>query len=378
MARRGQGEGAIYEQGGRWRAVIEVGWERGKRNRKYLSGKTKRDVLQKLAHAQQTRAQGLPVPAERQTVGRYLERWLADVAERTVRASTFVRYRELLVIHAIPVIGNRPLAKLSPQDLQALYAEKQRAGLSAQTVVHLHRVLHRALVQAVRWNLMVRNVADLVDPPRVIRKEIRPLDAEQSRRFLAAVAGDRGEALYVLAVTTGMRQGEIIGLRWTDIDLEAGTLSVKRTLGRVRNLGILEDMPKTAKSRRSLRLTRLAVATLRTHRMRQKEERLRVGALWQDQNLVFANAFGGPMNTLTLTRRFHRLLKQAGLPRVRFHDLRHGTASLLLALGEHPKVVQELLGHSTIGITMDLYSHVAPTLQDVAVDRLGHLLEGQT
>jgi integrase len=262
MARRGQGEGAIYEQDGRWRAVIELGWESGKRKRKYLSGKTKREVLQKLAHAQQTQAQGLPVPAERQTVGHYLERWLTDVAERSVRTSTFVRYRELLVLHAIPVIGSRPLAKLSPQDLQALYAQKQRAGLSAQTIVHLHRVLHRALVQAVRWNLVARNVVDLVDPPRVIHKEIQPLDAEQSRRFLAAATGDPDEALYVLAVTTGMRQGEIIGLRWSDVDLDAGVLGVKRTLGRVRNLGIVEDMPKTAKSRRSVRLTQVGVATL--------------------------------------------------------------------------------------------------------------------
>ena len=375
--RRGHGEGTIYEQDGRWRAVVDLGFENGKRKRKYLSGKTKREVLQKLAQKQQAHAQGLPLPAERQTVGPYLERWLSDVAEPSVRLSTFVRYRELLRLHAIPVIGSRPLTKLSPQDVQALYSQKLREGLSAQTVVHIHRVLHRALVQAVRWNLVARNVCDLVDPPRVSRREVRPLDAEQSRRFLTAAESDPFHALYVLAITTGMRQGELLGLRWSDLDLEAGALSVRRTAGRVRNLGIREDGPKTEKGRRSIRLTRAAVAALRANRVRQNEERLRAGGAWQDRDLVFPNAIGGPFNSLTLLRRFYRLLDSASLPRVRFHDLRHGTASLLLALGEHPKVVQELLGHSTIGITMDLYSHVAPSLQEATIERLGRLLEAQ-
>jgi integrase len=250
------------------------------------------------------------------------------------------------------------------------------AGLSPQAVTNLHRVLHRALEHAVRWNLVSRNICDRVDPPRVARHEIQPLHVEQARAFLAAVQGDPLEALYVLALTTGMRQGEPLGLKWSDVDLEAATLQVRRSLQRVRGQQFVEVEPKSARSRRGIDLSLLAVSALSRHRARQLEARTAAGQGWADLDLVFCNGVGRPLEAGNMKRRsFWPILERAGLPRIRFHDLRQSAASLLLALGEHPKIVQELLGHSQIGLTMDTYSHLAPRLQRAAIDRLDTLLD---
>jgi integrase len=379
MGRRGHGEGSIHQRSdGRWAAVLDLGWEGGKRRRKYVYGKTRREVQQKLAQVQHTHQQGLPLPTERQTVGHFLERWLRDVARMTVRPSTFVRYTELLTLHAIPVIGKRALAKLSPQDLQALYGQKLQEGLSPQTVVHIHRVLHRALRDAVRWNLAARNVCDLVDPPAVTRAEVRPLNLDQTVALLDAIEQDPLEALYVLAITSGMRQGELLALRWSDLDFEAGAVRAQRNVRRIRGMGYVEGDVKSTRSRRGLPLAPMAVTALQRHRARQAEARLRAGRAWEDRGLVFCNAEGRPANASTLSHRFRDLLERNGLPRVRFHDVRHGFASLLLnQLGEHPKVVQELLGHSAIGLTLDTYSHLIPSLKHDAIARLDALLQAR-
>jgi len=237
-------------------------------------------------------------------------------------------------------------------------------------VAHLHAVLHRALEQAAQWGLTPRNVAKLVTPPRPARREMATLSPEQARASLEAAEGDRLEALYVLALSTGMRQGELLALRWRDVDLEGGTLQVRATLQRTRD-GFQFAEPKTARSRRQVALTKPAVEALRRHRSRQLEERLQMGAAWEDNDLVFANEVGRPIEAGNLIRRsFHPLLDRAGLQHIRFHDLRHTAATLALGKGVHPKIVAEMLGHSQIAVTLDLYSHVTPTMQRQAAEAL--------
>lgn len=240
---------------------------------------------------------------------------------------------------------------------------------------HLHVVLHRALDQALRWGLVPRNVSEAVDLPKLQKKEIRPLSGDEARRLLGAARGDRSEALYVLAVHCGLRQGELLGLPWEDVDLGTGTLQVRRTLTTTKG-GPRFTAPKTAKSRRRIKLTTGAVDALRCHHDRQFEESTRLAGLWQDYGLEFATTTGTPINPSNLTSRsFKPLLKRAGLPDIRFHDLRHTCATLLLSKGVHPKLVQELLGHATIAITLDTYSHVLPGMGDQAANAMESALE---
>lgn len=370
MRKRANGEGSIYKRAdGRWAASVSL--DRGRRKAFY--GKTRQDVARKLATAIKARQDGLPVVGERQTVRQYLEHWL-EGARPSLRPRTWLRYEQLLRLHAVPVFGHLPLARVEPQHLQRLLADLLEAGLSPATVRQLHAVLRRAFGQAARWGLAAHNVASLVTPPRITRQEMATLSPEQARIFLAAAKSDRLAALYVLALTTGMRQGELLALRWQNID--ASTLHVKATLQRTPD-GFIFAEPKTARSRRQVALTRAAVEALRSHRARQLQERLRMGVAWEDNDLVFANETGRPIEAANLRNRsFWPLLGRAGLPRVRFHDLRHTAATLMLGQGVHPKIVAEMLGHSQIAMTLDLYSHVTPTMQRQAVEALEAVLSG--
>jgi integrase len=242
-------------------------------------------------------------------------------------------------------------------------------------VNHLHALIHKALSNAVRWGALNRNVADLVDPPRPSRFEIATLTGEQARAFLDAAAVSRLEALFVLAVTTGMRQGELLGLRWRDVDLETCTLQIRGSMQATPDgLRIME--PKTAGSRRQVALSKQPIDALRRHRVAQAEERLRIGAAWENSELVFATEAGRPITASGLRRVFEPLLKRADLPRMRFHDLRHTSATLLLGRGVHPKVVSEMLGHTRISTTLDLYSHVSMTMQQQAAEAFDAILSG--
>jgi integrase len=370
--KRANNEGSIYKRGdGRW--VASVSLERGQR--KYLYGRTRQEVGRKLTAALKARQDGLPLAGERQTVRRYLESWL-ESARPSVRPRTWERYEQYVRLHAIPELGHLTLAKLGPQHLQRLYASRLESGLSATSVAHLHAVLHRALGQAARWGLVPRNVASLATPPRIRRQEMATLSPEQARALLETAQGDRLHALYVVALSTGMRQGELLALKWRDVDLDAARLQVRATLQRVGD-GFDFAEPKTARSRRQVALTATAIAALRRHRVAQAEERLRMGAAWEDNDLVFANEVGRPIEATNLIRRsFHPLLERAVLPRIRFHDLRHTAATLMLGRGVHPKVVAEMLGHSQIAVTLDLYSHVTPTMQREATAALDAVLRG--
>jgi integrase len=321
-------------------------------------------VARKLARGLARHQQGYEFANERLTVEQFLGRWL-EAKQGTVTLGTWRRYEELVRLHVNPRIGKRRLARLKPDQLQSFYTELQ-ANRSPATVLKVHRMLHSAFKLAVRWDAMPQNITELVlAPPTRQRHEFDTFTAEQARSLLKAVQGDRLEALYVLAITTGMRQGELLGLRWQDVDLERRRLQLVRQL-------------KTRQSRRAVVLPELAATALVDHRDRQAAEREQQGAGWEEHDLVFPNTVGGPLDPHNLRQRsFFPLLIRAGLPRIRFHDLRHSCATLLLSEGVHPKIVSDLLGHSQIGITLDLYSHVTATMQAVAAEAMGRLLSDQ-
>jgi integrase len=268
--------------------------------------------------------------------------------------------------HISPALGRVKLERLTAAHVQSLYASKLRDGLKPSSVRYIHAVLHRALEQAVRFHLIPFNPASRVDPPKVRQDEITPLDAEQARSLLDAAKGDPLEALYVVSLTCGLRIGEALGLRWTDIDLDAGTLRVSRQLQRKRRMDgkpgkLVFSEPKNA-SRRTVDLPQRALESLRTHRKRQLEER--VGAThYEDSGLVFATGIGTPFDAQNVVNRhFKPLLKRAGLPSIRWHDLRHTYATLLLSRGTHPTYVQKSLGHASVQLTLDRYSHWMPSM----------------
>jgi integrase len=371
MDKNGNGEGSIYphKRNGKkvgYRGAYVVHTAEGPK-RRYVTGKTRDEVHGKLVEALGNRAQGLNFGAGNVTVGTYLERWLKDSVKGTVRQSTYEVHRYMLEPHIIPTLGRLKLKDLNPAHVRGFYREKLDARLSAATVRKMHSVLRKALKQAVLDGLIPRNICEAVKPPKVERKEIRPLDREQTRALLEAASGDRLEALYVLAIHTGLREGELLGLKWEDVDLERGVLRLRRALVREGGKTALGDL-KTPKSRRSVRLTRAAADALRAHLQRQLEEMEQVGSLYQPGGLVFATESGTLINPSNLRNRsFKPLLRRAGLPDICFHDLRHTCATLLLSQGTHPKLVQELLGHATIAMTLDTYSHFLPSMGDQTV-----------
>ena len=374
MGKRGNGEGSISRRkNGTWRAEYTVYTAEG-RKRKTLYGKTRREVAEKLAKAIADRNGGIVYDAGKLTVGEYLDRWLSDSVRDTVRQRTYERYESIVRVHIKPTLGRIKLKTLAPAHVRGLYREKLGAGLSPRTVQYIHVTLHKALKQAVRDELIPRNASDAIKAPRPTKKEIRPLSPDQARAFLDAARGDRFETLYVLAVHCGLREGELLGLKWEDVDLDAGTLAVRRTLSETRT-GHRFEAPKNGKGRR-IKLTTGAMKALRRHRKAQLEERLRAAGLWEDHGLVFPNQVGKTMNAKNLTARsFKQILERAGLPRtVRVHDLRHTCATILLKVGQHPKYVQELLGHANIGITLDTYSHVLPGMGDGLADAMDDAL----
>ena len=354
--RRANREGTIYRrQDGCWVASLML--PGGKR--KSLYGKTRQAVAQKLTVALKAVQDGLPIASDQLTVERFLYDWLQSV-QHSIRPSTHRRYEQLVRIYAVPALGILRLSRLEPRHLQQLYADCLTRGIAPATVRQLHAVLRRALGQATRWGTVARNVVTLATPPRQGRYEMMVLTAEECHRLLDAARGDRFEALYTLAVTTGMRLGELLGLRWQDIDIEAGNIHVRHTLLRLKD-GLKLREPKTPQSRRRIALTPQAIDALRHHRARQAAERLQLGAVWDDHDLVFANGIGRPLEQGNVLRRsFWPILERAALPRCRFHDLRHTCATLLLQQGVHVKIVSEMLGHSNIKITLDVYSHVLP------------------
>ncbi len=383
MARRGQDEGTIRQRpNGTWEARISLGWVDGRRVRRSIYGRTKTEVRERMQAALRDVQRGIAVADERWTVGRFLEQWTDGLDER-VRPSTARRYRDLVRLHLLPEIGDVRLHRLTPQHVQSVLQRLGTKGLSRQTVAHVRAVLRTALSQAQRWDLVARNVAALADPPRVPDRHVDVLTPDDAGALIAAVQGGRLDALVTLVLYTGLRQGEALGLRWSDVDVDGGLLTVRLALQRVfpregaSRLELVE--PKTRKSRRPVPFPPVVADALRVQRARQAEDRLGAGLHWREPipGLVFTTHHGTPLDGRTVTAQFQMALGRAGLPRRRFHDLRHGCATLLLAAGTDLKVVSQLLGHSTIALTANTYTGVLPALQREASDRLAVLLSGQ-
>ena len=367
MGRRGNGEGSITRRkDGLYMARYTVETATGT-ERKTLYAKTRKEASEKLTEALAQAHKGITADAGTMTVGAFIERWLEDSVRGSVRQSTYQRDESLCRVHIAPGLGKKRLKTLSAADVQRFYRDKLNAHLSSATVHKLHVVLHKALKQAVRWGLVPRNVADDVDPPKVHKEEVRPLTNEQARKLLETARGDRLEALYVLAVQSGLRQGELLALRWEDVNLEARTVQVCRTI--TRDGGKLAiGPPKTSKGRRTVRLTQDAAEALQSHLARQLAEIDKAGDNWQEHGLVFCTGKGTLINPTNLRRRsLAPLLKRASLPAMTFQQLRHTAATILLLKNVNPKVVSEMLGHATIAITLDTYSHVLPNMQHSAV-----------
>jgi integrase len=288
-----------------------------------------------------------------------------------------INYEHYARLHLMPTLGKISLARLTPQHVQRLYADKLASGKAPTSVNHMAGVLHHALNDAVRVNLIPRNVTELVDPPRVSEREMLVYPPDQARVFLQAAQGHRLEALFTLWITTGMRQGESLALKWADTDLAGGHLQVKQGRSRVVE-GFVDANPKTKRGRRKIVLTPLAIAALHEHRKRQLEERMRVADMWQESGYVFTTPLGAPLDASGARKAYYRLIKQAGLQRIRPHDLRHSAATLLLLQGVPVKVVSEMLGHASVAITMDLYSHVLPDMQRDAAAAMQSLLRRQS
>lgn len=368
--KRGNNEGSISRRSdGLWEARITL--EDGKRKSFYA--KTRQEAARKLAAALRDQEAGLPVVGGKQTVGQYLLSWL-EAAKPTIRERTWRRYESIVRIHIAPVIGSIAVTKLTAQQVQLLYAKKLEEGLSSTSVHHLHAVLHRAFDAALRLGVIQRNVLDLVEVPRMRHHEMQTLSEEQAQHFLTVAYGERLEALYVVALATGMRQGELLGLHWRDVDLDGASLQVRTTVHYTK-AGYVFTEPKTKYSRRRIALSRIAVEALREHRTRQLTERLAAGSAWEDMDLVFPNTVGKPIDGVNLVKYwFYPLLKRAELPQIRFHDLRHTAATLLLGRSINPKVVSEMLGHSHVSVTLGIYSHVMPHMQQQAADAMDQAL----
>ncbi|HEY9854850.1 MAG TPA: tyrosine-type recombinase/integrase [Stenomitos sp.] len=375
MGKRGQNEGSVHKRkDGRWVGVMSLGFEGSKRKRKYFYGDTAKEVSDQLAKARVDLLRGLPPTPDNVTVGKFLEDWLS-ISEARVRPSTFVSYRRYVRNHIIPEIGKVTLTKLTPLHVEEMLKAKRREELAPRTIQYILTVLRMALKRAEKMGLVARNVAALVDPVKVQHKEVQPLTVAEAVQFLDLLKGHRHEALYALTMALGLRQGEVLGLHWKDVDLKKKVLRVRVSLQRIDGKFQFVE-PKTARSKRTLPIPDSVIAKLHSHRIRQLEERLMAADLWQETDLVFTSKVGAPLHGSNVTHEFQKLLDKAKLPRQRFHDLRHTCASILLAGNTHPRVVMEMLGHSQIAVTMNTYSHVMPTILHETADKMDRLLGG--
>jgi integrase len=362
--------------------VLNLGWENGRRKRKNFYGKTASEVQEHLLKARSDHSRGLPVAIERQTVGQYLDHWLEHTLKAKAKPRSYESFSTIARLHIKPSLGKIQLHKLAPQHIQKLLDEKSKKGLSPQTVTNIRTVLRSALSQAMKWNLVSRNSAAFVNAPRIPHKRIEPLNPTHARKLLETAKGGRYEAIYTVALTLGMRRGEVLGLRWSDIDFDGRAIRVNQSVQRLstgsdegKKSELRATETKTDGSRRTIALPDSVVRSLRAHRARQAQDRLAAGMSWKDQDLVFTNRSGRPIEPILLHRDYKALLKNAGLPAtLRFHDLRHSAASLLLAQGVHPRAIMELLGHSSITVTMNVYGHVMPAMMRDAADKMDVIL----
>lgn len=382
---RNKGTGSIEPRGeGSWRITVEVGpAENGKRTRHRETVKgNKRDAERRLREILSAAETGVYVAPSRKTTGQFLEEWVSSYAVLHTSPRTAQSYEAEFRRHVVPALGKVPLADLRPHHIQAYYVEALKCGrkdgtggLSPRTVAYHHRILSEALEQAVRQNLLVRNPAKMVDPPRPKRADIGMLASEDTRRFLHAAAESEYFGLLVAALYTGARLGELLALQWRNVDLDKGTMTITHTLYRTGSEWHLKE-PKSARSRRQIVMPTSLTNHLVEHKKTVEAERATMGGKLTAEDFVFGQWSGKPRDERSVNRGFARVLRNAGLQHIRFHDLRHTHASLLLKAGVHPKVVSERLGHGSVSFTLDVYSHVMPGLQESAAAKLEALIGG--
>jgi integrase len=375
--RRGHGEGSIYRRAdGLWCASVEFGRDTtGRRRRKIVKARTKAEVLRRMAEVRKAQTSGLPLPEGRVTVGALLERWLETVKVNRSHA-TWSGYEQRVRLHLRPALGSRLLAKLGPADVQRLLDDMRTAGYGGRNIQHTHATLRAALGMAERWGMVPRNVAKLVSPVSVRRPEVVPFTSDEVHRLLDAAPSHPMGAFYVVAMAVGLRPQEALALRWEDVELDGPAPSVRVHRAVKRIDGGWEVGPlKTDRSRRTIPLPKACVTALREHRRGQAEQRLAAGPAWQDHGLLFTTTIGTLVDPSTASRRFGEYCKVAEVTRHRLYDLRHTAASLLLVQGVAPRVVMELLGHSTYQLTMNTYSHVMPSLLTEAADAMDRAFE---
>ena len=376
--------GHIRKRGDNYQLVVSVGWDHtaGKYQyrRETIRG-TKRDADKRLAELLHQLNTGTYITPGKTTFGDYLAQWLKDYARPNLSPRTAEGYESIIRVHLQPALGSIPLTEIRPEHLQHYYSEKLSGGrydgtgaLSPTTVSHHHTLLHRALRQALQWQLIGRNPADAITPPRPARTEMHTLSEDDLFRFLDAARETPYYALFYLALFTGMRRSELLALRWSDVDLLLCQLYVTRSLHHLRTGELVFRAPKTAKGRRMVSLSPSTAQVLQEHRDRQASQRAMLGAPLRDDDLVFSDHEGRPLLPDTVSNAWRRLAKRTGLQGIRLHDGRHTHASLMLKQGVHPKVVQERLGHATISTTLDLYSHVSPGLQQAAAEGFDKML----
>ena len=373
MARRDRGSGFVRKRGKTWQATLWLARDpaTGKRQRKTFTGATKKDVTELLRAFQRRVEIGLDVMAAEAPLGEYFEQWLRDHAARSVSARTLAGYEQAGRALVAPIASVR-LQDLRPPHIERALAAYQKSGVSNRTAAKHLTVLRSALARAVLLELIQRNPAAAVTKPRVVRQEMRVADMETLSALLTTCSDPDFRRLINLAVHTGLRAGELLGLKWADISWEHSLMQIKRARNHFAESGFAE--PKTAASRRAIALSDREAAILREHRAAQNERRLLIGPAWPDTDLVFPRMDGWPEKVDNLARRWRILCRRAGVDNLRFHDLRHTSATIALSTGVHPKIVQERLGHANISVTLDTYSHVLPSMQKDAAHQIADVM----
>ncbi|MFC2064284.1 tyrosine-type recombinase/integrase [Chloroflexota bacterium] len=370
MARkRGQNEGTIYKRkDGLWLAQVTI---QGERHSKYF--KLQSEAREWLQITNNQIRSGLTLAGAQTTLQDYLNQWLISYRS-SVHPNTIFQYEGIIRIHIIPVLGHVKLNDIRTDQIQSLINAETEKGTSPRMVRYIHSVLRCALNIALKWGMIGRNPATSVTLPKLKRKEMKTLTDSQVRVFLSAAKGLRFEALFWMAVFTGLRQGELFGLKWSDLVWEKKHLQVQRQLQRIKGKGMVFTEPKTATGKRMLVLSTATIAKLREHLDYIQQERIIARDRWQEYDLMFPSSHGTPMDPSNMYKEFKETLKLADLPDIRFHDLRHTAATLMLQQGTHPKIVQERLGHSDISLTLNTYSHVLPSMQEEAAEKMDEIL----
>lgn len=376
---RGNGEGSIYQRSsdGRWLGVLSLGYgPDGRPRRKTVSAKTRGGLVKKLKELQRHLDDGIPLPDTTLTVSQLFNSWYEDVLRHQVAPSASSNYKRIFDHHIIPTLGRRLVANLSAADVDRLISQKLDSGLSVSTVQRIRFVFAQAIDQGIRWGSVTRNVARLSRAPKAVRREGRTLTPEQARLLLTALKGHRHEVLYSLMLSTGLRRGEALGLKWQDYDAKLGVISIRRQL-KLEGGKLITSDTKTARSRRSVNLPSQIVVRLEAHRRQQEVTATTLPLEWVPTDYIFTSLVGGPLDPRNLNRDFHEVCERAGLGHWHPHELRHSAASLMLAQGVKLQVVSEVLGHASIRMTADVYGHILAPDREAAAQAMNSVLWDQ-